>query len=238
MADAQVIKGGTSVINYQFCDKTPSLYGPPFGHVHKPFTPPFDAHYEGEMGGKATFAAGTPLLPSKLTWQKINLEAAKLAVGNVIQMVIVPVNHYINYIRLDIADADKNMAGATVNFAGQWYAESAADPTVFTLTASSEISTAVTDQTIAAISLAAQSSTLLTVTMVEDDYVKPLYVPPRFITTGAGVSQVTTRYQGGALILGVQIKSLPSDPKFKISDFAGSLYLTTRIEGFESPAFI
>jgi hypothetical protein len=237
MADAQIIKGGTPVINYQFCDKTASLYGPPFGHMHKPFTPPFDAHYEGEMGGKVTFAAGAPLIPGVLPWQAINLRAAKPVVGNVIQMIIVPVNHFIHYLRIDVADADTNLAGATVQFAGQWYKESATDPTVFNLSACTEIADAITAQSSAVISLAAQSTNFLSVALVEDDYVQPLYVKPQFVTvTTNGVAEIK-RCQGGALILGVQIKSLPTNTKFSISDFAGSLYLTTRIEGFECPAF-
>jgi hypothetical protein len=40
----------------------------PFGKRHKLYTPPFDAHYEAEMGGKASFAAGYPFIPPKLEW--------------------------------------------------------------------------------------------------------------------------------------------------------------------------
>jgi hypothetical protein len=46
--------------------------------------PPLDANFEAEMGGKASFTAGYPFVPSELVWQQVNVSAFKLAVGDLL----------------------------------------------------------------------------------------------------------------------------------------------------------
>jgi hypothetical protein len=238
MADVVLYKGGTPDIKYYWTKDTPVVYSPPFGHSShiRPHTPPFDAHYEAEMGGKATFTAGYPFVPSRLSWQQVNVRAFKPVVGDMLQMIVVPVNHYIQSIRLDVNAEDPGMAGATVDIAGQWIAEDPGDPTRFVVTPSTEIDAAAAAQSGQGISLAVQSSTVIWLAKIDSGYVAPLYVPPQFITPPSP-NNVLTRYQGGGLILGLKISALPTGGE-TLDHLGGALYLTTRIDGFECPAFV
>jgi hypothetical protein len=250
--DARLYRGGTPDIKYAWDGDTTVTWSPPFGLPHKPFSPPFGAHYEAQMSGKETYAAGYPLIPSRLEPQQRALRAAKLAVGDVIQLIPVPVNHYIMSVRLDVAEPDPGMAGATVSIAGQWFRENAADPSVFDVTDSTEIDAAWTSQVGGAVPLSTPSSTVIwllesaaaAVTGTADPstgdvtgsaaagYVKPLYVPPLFLTPSG---KPPVRHQGGCLMLGLRVESLPTDPGITIDDMAGAVYLTTRIDGYECP---
>jgi hypothetical protein len=264
MADTPLYKGGTPLINYgPWTGDTPVLYGPPFGHRHKPFTPPYDSHYEAEMGGKASFAAGYPLVPSKLEWQQINIRAARPEVGDVIQMIIVPCNHYIQSVRLDVTERDKAMAGATVSVAGQWIRRDPAKPDVFLTTPCLEIEDALTAQGITPVSLSVPSSTVVwltrtggpvtgTVTGTADTvtgaitataavdtsgYAVPLYVAPQIIVSGNPPDEVYSWHQGGALLLGIRLETTPTSGA-GLDSMLGGIYLSTRIDGYECPAFV
>lgn len=236
MADVPLFKGGTPDIKYHWTKNTPVVSGPPFGRPHWPYSPPFGAHYEAEMSGKASFAAGYPLVPSKLEWQRISFRAFKPAVGDVIQMITVPVNHYIQSLRLDVDMDDPAMVGATVSLAGQWVREDiGGDPTEFVLTDATEITAAAATQGVGNISLATPSSTVLWLTDVSSGYATPLYVEPLFDPASGTAGAV--RYQGGGLYLGLKIETLPTS-NVGFDAMTGAVYLTTRIDGYESPAFV
>jgi hypothetical protein len=256
MADVPLLKGGTPVIRYLWHEDTPVVSRPPFGLRAFPglHAPPFDAHYDGAMSGIATFAAGYPFAPRDLEWQGVNVRAGRPDVGDMLQMIAVPCNHYIQSVRLDVLEADPRMNGATVDIAGQWIREDPAEPARFIATDSLEIDDARTAQGITPVSLSAPSSTVVWLTRTggaaagtisgtadaggtvtgsasvdTSSYAVPLYVPPVFIGG--------ERHQGGALVLGLRIKSLPTLPDTGFDSLQGALYLTTRIDGYECPAF-
>ena len=136
MAHVQVFKGGTPIIKYGAGEGEPIEYGFPFGRNSlggtgswgEPFNqPPFDAHFNG-AAGQVTYPAGCHLSPSRLRWQRDNLRQARLAVDDVIDMILVPVNHWIDYIRFDVVEADPKLAGATVTIVGTRVTVDPADP--------------------------------------------------------------------------------------------------------------
>ncbi|MDR1314797.1 MAG: hypothetical protein LBQ12_14190 [Deltaproteobacteria bacterium] len=234
MADVVLYKGGTPEIQYLWNKNTPVLYGPPFGHLGKADAPPFDAHYEAEMGGKGTFAAGYPLIPHLTTWQQVNIRAFNPGVGDVLQMLVVPCNHYIESIRLDVVIEDPLLAGTTVAIAGQWIQESATDPTQFGVTPSTEIAAAAAAQSGTGISLAVKSSTVIWLNQDVGGYVQPLYVKPALIVPPGKTR--TEWFQGGGLILGLKIEAITAN--MTLDRMPGAVFLTTRIDGYECPSSV
>ena len=260
MAHAQIFKGGTPDIRYGRGEGDPTLYGPPFGRdSFGPFSngpymnqPPFDAHING-AAGRVSYALGCELAPSRIGWQLDNLKAAKPTVDEAIDMILVPVNHYIEYLRFDVIGYDPRMAGATVTFTGARYTVNPADFNDFIRTEDPFFVNAATAQGITAIPLDDPSSTFISVMTLQnadiqgtapggggaititsaDGYVLPYYVPPEF--TGATAAE-RRRHQTGGLLLGIKILTEPSDTNVRVWDCRHDFYLTTRASGFESPA--
>jgi hypothetical protein len=237
MPDVVLYNGGTADIKYIWDKNTPRTNSPPFGRTNEKDTPPFDAHFEAEMGGKATFAAGYPFIPHLLEWQRINVRAFKPVAGDVLQMIVVPVNHYVESVRLDVRVDDPLLAGATVAITGQWIREDPVDPTLFVATPSTEIDTAAAAQTGTGISLTVPSTNVVWLSKVGGSgYVEPLYVEPQYLPAPATAG--ARLYQGGGLVLGVKLTALPSAANVGLDMLPGGLYLTTRIDGYECPAFV
>jgi hypothetical protein len=262
MANAQVYKGGTPVVRYGAGAEDPTEYGPPFGRnsfggpAYGPFMnqPPFDAKFNG-AAGQLTYPAGCPLSPARMRWQKTNLLAAKPGVDDIIDMLVVPVNHWIDYVRFDVVRADTALAGAAVIPTGSLYTVDPADPNgVYIRTEDAFFVNAATAQGITSIPLDVPSSTFISVTSLvnasiagtapngggaititsADGYVRPYYVAPEFVTHKGELR----RFQTGGLLLGIKILSEPTNTNIKIWDARTDFYLTTRVTGFESPAII
>jgi hypothetical protein len=236
MADAQIYTGGTPVVGYGRGEGDPNLYRPPYGKYPFDTSPPFNAHYDG-ASGSVDYAAGMPFKPSELGWQRTNLKHARPVVGDVIQMIVVPCNHWITTVRFDVGKPDARMAGATVAITGQRVAPAAADPydwRLFTTTVEPLFAAAATAQGVAAIPLDVASSTRLNLMAVTAGYAEPLGVEPVFHANAAGVLE---RHETGALILGVRIVSMPTDLNLGIEDALNDFYLTTRITGLQCPSF-
>ena len=260
MANAQVYKGGTPVVKYGRDAGEPIEYGPPFGRNALGWLPygpninqpPFDAHFNG-AAGQVTYPAGCPLAPSRMKWQRDNLKAAAPGVDDCIDMILVPINHWIDYIRFDVVMEDTTMAGAEIIPTGCLYTVDPANPTkAYIRTEYPFFVNAAAAQGVTSIPLDVPSSTFISVTTLvnaniqgtapngggaititsADGYVRPYYVAPEFVT----VSGELRRFQSGGLLLGIKILSEPTNTDYHVWDAWHDFYLTTRVTGFESPA--
>jgi hypothetical protein len=252
--DAQIFKGGTPPINYGQGAGFPTLYHPPFGRRPFDTSPPFNAHYDG-AAPSVSFAAGAPLKPSELGWQKDNLAYADLMVGDTIQMVLVPTNHWIDSVRFDVNNHDPRMAGATVEITGQRIRVDPSDPNKFLAAAVvADFAAAIAAQGVSPIPLDMPSSTVLWLSKIlaggatgdapagggpitnggASGYVTPLYVEPEFVPDASGIPR---RYETGGLLIGVKILTLPTTGA-RVADTGNDFYLTTRVTGYDCPSFI
>lgn len=241
MADIKLYKGGTPDISFMNCEGHEVTSRAPFGHLNKKHTPPFDAHYDGAYS-VANFAAGFPFVPRFIPYVRDNLLYDRpdgVDVGDILQMIVVPTNHYIKSVRFDIGQPDPNMAGCTVIVTATgvvW------DPTAKNGRGAfiwSEIPD-ITDAALAQgkdtpIDVSEPFSEVIWLDKNTSGYNEPLYVEPKFTTVGSGSGAIKVRHQSGAIILGVKIVSLPTAPGFGVHQALNDWWLTTRIEGFECP---
>jgi hypothetical protein len=257
--DAQVYKGGSPVIKYGRDANDPTLFAPPYGrHKHEDTSPPFNAHYDGGSP-VLTYAAGCPLKPRELEWQRVNLGYANLGVGDTIQMILVPTNYWIDMVRFDVNNPDALMAGAAVNIVGQRITVDPGDPYNRFLAPVDEpvFAAAAAAQGIGPIPLDVPSSTVLwlgqldSVTVTGDipagtdggggvlnngaavGFVRPLYVEPEFYPDAAGTVQ---RFETGGLLLGIRIVTMPNNA-VRLEQALFDFYLTTRVHSVSSPSF-
>lgn len=210
MANARLYHGGTGIANFHQCSGTPQFSGAPYGERRLPRTPHFDAHADGAMHSPLDVIS-LPVRPADLEVQRNNLRAANLRVGDGIQMVYLPVNHILDYIRFDVSDSDPIMAGATATICG-WLEEWDDTAKEFTITEMPEIADAATAQGITAIDLSVPSSTVVSMMKVDAGYVSGLYLPPTIIsTTDAQGQTVYEWHQSAAVHLGLKIVTLPTN---------------------------
>ncbi|MDR1872020.1 MAG: hypothetical protein LBS60_08935 [Deltaproteobacteria bacterium] len=258
--DAQIFKAGTPVIRYGQGAGDPSLYKPPFGRYgYGETSPPFNAHFNG-AAGSVNYPAGCPLKPRELQWQRDNLKFANLAVDDIIQMIVVPCNHWIEMVRFDVNNADPTMAGVTVAMTGQLVQVDPTDPyNKFLPPVELPIfADAATAQGITPIPLHVPSSTVLWLSQIASatvtgdipagtdagggtltngaasGFIQPLYVAPEFHDDNS-VPPIPRRHETGALILGIKIVALPTG--IKIEDALYDFYLTSRVTGLACPSF-
>jgi hypothetical protein len=263
MADAQIYKGGTPVTVYGQGAGDPILYRPPYGKYPFDSSPPFDAHFNG-AAGSVDYPGGCPFKPSELEWQRDNVRHARLDAGDTLQMIVIPVNHWIHVVRFDVNAADPRMAGAAVDLVAQRVRVDPAapyDPARFTVADDPAFAAAVAAQVAAPIPLDTPGSAVvwlwsltaaasLAVTGTADlatgavagtasgsasGYAVPLYVEPEFVPDP--VTGEIARHQTGALILGIRVASMPTDASVRIEDALNDFYLTTRLTGLQSPSF-
>jgi hypothetical protein len=236
MADAQIYKGGTPIVRYGQGEGHPNLYRPPYGKHPFDKSPPFNAHYNG-ASGSVDYAAGMPFKPSELGWQRDNLKFARLGAGDVVQMIVVPCNHWITMVRFDVGTADPRMIGATAEITGQRVEPAAADPydwRLFTTAVEPLFATAAAAQGLTPIPLDVPSTTVLQLTDVSTGYAVPLSVDPAF---HMDPDMTLKRHETAALILGIRIVAMPTDTSVMIEDAYNDFYLTTRITGLQCPSF-
>jgi hypothetical protein len=260
MGDAQVYKAGSPVIKYGRGADDPTLYTPPYGrHKISDTSPPFNAHVNGSSG-QFTYSLGCPLKPHELEWQRTNLRTANLGVGDTIQMLVIPVNHWIEMMRFDVNNPDPGLAGATVTLTGQRVRVDPGDPyRSYLVTPEPVITAALAAQSAGPIPLDVPSSVILWLNRLvnaavtgtippgtdsgggaltggaADGFVQPLYVEPEFYPNAAGTIQ---RFETGGLILGIQISTMPTDPNVRIEHALYDFYMTARVSTVSSPSFI
>lgn len=226
MSDASIFKGGRPVLNYMFCEGDYPQYTPPFENPNNFGTPPYDAHACGAYTS-GYFTQGMPIRPAIMKYQFNAMAAADLKVGDIIRCIVVPADHYIRQINFKSLDADALVAGATVALTAQLVTKTA--ESTFTFTEVDDIEDALASQSLsAAVALDKPFNIVLSLeksvgVAVGDPptttlYNKPLYVEPNT-----------------ALVLGVRIVSLPTDPAFKIEQSTSGWYMSAKYEGFECP---
>ncbi|MDR1308539.1 MAG: hypothetical protein LBL95_01355 [Deltaproteobacteria bacterium] len=249
--DVCLFQGGTPEFgNFFHCSGTPQYSGPPFGGPRYPDKPlgnnPYDA-----AAPRGDFAASAPMWPRVFEKQRNAFLDSRPADGNVIQLVLVPVNHYFWGVRVDVAEPDEDMAGATVSIAGQLFAEKDAESGEFTLTEDPAFALAAQAQGLANIPLDVRGSYVLwmgrvagggivdgTVTggavvdgSVAGGYVMPYYVAPVEKTT-SGATPEKVLLERGALVLGLKIESPPSNSDVKIWHMRHPVFMSAVITAF------
>jgi hypothetical protein len=253
MADVPLFVGGTAEFKPVHCQGDPQIWTAPFGNKRFRGTPIANAKYDG-CAPRADFVASEPLFPSVLQRQFNNLKHFKPAVGDMLQLIVVPTNHYLFGVRFDVGDVDPNMAGATVAITGVRRRVDPTDPdNAYIDTEDTFFADAATAQSIADIPLDEPSSTVLWLTKIvgggatgtippgtdsgggtlqngaSSGFVVPYYVEPELVT----VDGVPEFYETGGLILCLKVKSLPSDTNIHLCDMLVDCYMSTIISGFE-----
>jgi hypothetical protein len=239
MADVQLYRGGTPEVKFMFCEGDPVRSGPPFGQIGFKKTPPYNAAADGCYIQK-DHTLGRPFIPSddEAVWNKF--KAADPQVGEFLQCIVVPVNHYVDAVRFDINSPDPGLAGATVIISAQkveW------DPTAqaFVWTEIPDVVDAAAAQgkdTPIPLDVPSSTAIFLGKVMVDTNvsvstsvtvdigngigtgsgagtgtnygYAVPLYVEPLIVASGNQPNISYVRHESGAIVLGLKILSMPT----------------------------
>ena len=243
MANIQLYKAGVITPNYMWHKGDYPRNGPPFAPgAWGERIPPFNAQFDGNFNLK-DYAAGFPLAPADSEVQRNALRSANPQVGDILQLILVPTNHYVDFLRFDVHLADvanttttppyPGMTGATVSLTAQ---QVVYNPTTqeYDFAEITDVTDAVSAQSLpAAIPLDVPSSTMVSLLRVEAGYVQPLYVEP-VLRTIAGPPLTYFRDETGGIILGLKIAALPADVKLDLA--LNDCYLTARVRAFDCPA--
>jgi hypothetical protein len=188
----------------------PSLNAPPFAPAPLEFeeddaAPPFDAQVVGAVSGLMAYPLWYPVNPTILTWQRNNLRHFKPGVGDIVELLIIPTNHWISFVRFDVTKADSRLAVMTSSITGMRYRvdnSAGKDPYKdFVAAEETEFATAAAAQGLSPIPLDAPGSQFLSllkagnVDITADTpvgggpisvtsasgYVTPYYVEPEFV---------------------------------------------------------
>ena len=247
MANIPIFKGGVNVPNYMWHSGDYPLSGPPFAPApwSSDAIPRFNAQVDGAFNLK-DYALGYPLIPKDFEWQRRALVSVA-AVGDIIQMIVVPCNHYVDFLRFDVASADEANASATPPYLGLTGLTAALTAQrvewnfttrQFDFTEIPDITAALTAQSLpASIPLDVPSSTFVSLLRVDSGYVQPLYVEPLIGTTAPtppATAGLPYWLESGAVILGLKITALPAG--ISLVSARNSFFLAARIRAFDCPA--
>lgn len=210
MSDASIYKGGRAVLNYMFCEGDYPQYTPPFGNTNIEGTPPYDAHACGAYN-LGYFTIGMPIRPSLMKWQANALAAANLQVGDIIRCIVIPADHYVRAFNIKCVQEDERMIGATVMPTAQLVTKDANGN--FVWAEITDVEDAYTNAGYSAVPLDEVSNAA-----VFFPGEKPLYVEP-----------------DTAVVIGLRVESLPTDPTIAIEDALNGWYLSVKFECFECP---
>jgi hypothetical protein len=244
MSNVRLFVGGSPVQDtFLHHSGKPQYFGPPFAGPRYPDTPVANAPYDA-AAPRADFVASEPLNPALFERQMNAFLDARPGVNDIIELVLVPTNHFLFGVRFDVVNPDPLMNGATVSITGVRYrvkAATAVPPSDSDLDATEdpEFALAATDQGLSPIPLDVPSSNVLWLAKCDGDYVIPRYVEPEIRTTTGG-DPVTTIHESGALVLGLKIKSVPTavppgnpaPPPLKIWEMRGPCFMSAVISGF------
>jgi hypothetical protein len=190
-----------------------------------------------------------------MEWQYHNLKYADITTNDVLQMVPIPANYWIDYVRFDVCRHDPSLAGMTAEISAMRWSVDPANPANNWVSAEDPFFHAAAGaQGIAPIPLDTPSCTILSLVTIAnvaidatapggggavtvnsvDGFVKPYHVMPEFITDTTVTPPRVTRYETGSLILGIKLLSAGT---VKLWEARHDFYLTTRIYGFQSLAY-
>lgn len=208
MSDASIYKGGRSVLNYMFCEGDYPQYTPPFGNPNIVGTPPYDAHACGAYN-LGYFTMGMPIRPSLMKYQYNALSAANLQVGDIIRCIVIPADHYVRAFNIKCVEEDERMIGATVMPTAQLVTKDTNGN--FVWAEINDVENVFTSAGYSPIALDETSNAAVFFDM-------PLYVEPET-----------------AIVIGLRIESLPTDPTVAIEDALNGWYMSVKFECFECP---
>lgn len=238
MADVKLFRGGTPDVKFMYCEGDPVISGPPFGQIGFKHTPPYNAAVDGVYTHK-DHTIGMPVIPFDFEWQRNNIKAANPQVGDFIQLILVPVNHYVDAVRFDVNAPDPGLAGATVAISAQkveW------DPATraFVWAEITDVADAATAQSKdTPIALDVPSSTTIFLSETSTGYAVPLYVEPLIVVSGTAPNLNYVRHESGGIMLGLKILSLPAPSvtaHTSLEQAINDMYMSAKIHGFDCPA--
>ena len=244
MADIQLYKAGVFVPNYMWKKGDHPRTGPPFApSAFGERIPPYNAQFDGNFNVK-DYTAGFPLIPADNEAQRNALKTANPQVGDILQLILVPTNHYVDFLRFDVHLADianttstppyPGMTGAAVALTAQRVEY---NPTTqeYEFTEIPDVTDALAAQGLpATIPLDMPSTVMVSLLRVEAGYVQPLYAPP-ILRTIAGPPVTYFRDETGGIMLGLKITALPADVHLELA--LNDYYLAARVRAFDCPAF-
>lgn len=247
MADVSFIRGGTPVFNPFWCDGDYPQFVPPHTTAHLPGTPPFNAHACASYTS-GYYTLGMMVNPNGdgMTWQRHALEDKKPKVGDVIDMIVVPEDHYCSAINLKIAECDPKIAGLTVSLVGRMVSYNAEndqyeleDDTTVEEAAEAQGYTApiaVDKPANVFVSLLKVAGGTVTDGKTAAGYAVPFYVAPAAVTPmPAEVRSNCETRRSNALYLGLKIESMPTDSNVTLAMVRNSWWMSAKIMGFECP---
>ncbi len=262
MANIHMYRGGTpNYIGGAWCAKDYTKFNPPFGEANLVKTPPYDSHIDGAYN-LGNFTLGMPVRPNGvgMEWQRKAMdEAGRPEVGDVMQLIVVPHDHFVTALNFKVADPDARLAGAAVKLVVQSGVFNADGE--YVITTLDTLDTAMKAQGLTnAIALDNPSNTFVSLlslaspggtdgataaikahnadsnqaayqATVSGGYIVPLYANP---TVPAAAGSTSPEY-GRDLIFGLEILSLPNDPTVSLAMAQNGWYLSLKAGGFECP---
>jgi hypothetical protein len=226
MANIQFYRGGDPKVRFMWNESDVPEYGTVFTNTNIKDTPPYDAHVDGAYN-LGNFVLGMPINPRNvgMTWQAKSLKDAK--VGDVLQCIVVPEDHYVDAVNFKSVVRDPHMEGAQFALVDQIMSYDSNGNVV--LVENTDFDDAV------------QAATATGTNAFAID--KPfnlflgkacLYSEPSL----PGPTEASASVSPKIHILGVKILSMPTNTNFKLYDLDGGLYLTARITGFDCPSYL
>jgi hypothetical protein len=178
-----------------------------------------------------------------------NIKHFKPDVDDILQLVLVPCNHFLIGVRFDVSDEDPNMDGALVRIAGQRVAVDPTNPDSYLISELPDFDDAAAAQGLGDIPLDVPGSYVLWLAKLSNGgatgdapagggpitsggatgYFQPLYVPPETINYAGK----TKHYMTGGLYLGLKVVHQPTDVAYTIGDMTNTCYMGAHIFGFE-----
>lgn len=233
MADVSFYRGGTPHVNYMWCEHDYAQWSPPFNMPNLALTPPYDAHVDGAYGsGLGYFTLGMPVCPRIMEWQQKAFLAKKVGVDDVIDLLVVPEDHFVTALNFKIVAPDAHMAGATVV------------PVARTLTATgdgvyeydelTDIEDALTAQQLpTAIGVDKPVNVFVSLLKVTNGYAKGLYATPGLPPVDASGNGTPSK----PIVLGLKVLTKPTDSKYDFPNMVNAWYMSAKVQGFECPTY-
>lgn len=234
MANLGLFRGGSPVVKYSWKDSDWAQFEPPFGQATLEDTPPYDSHADGAYNA-GDFVLGFPLKPNLggMDWQRRALANAKLAVGDVLQLIWLPADHMATFLNIKSIGSDSNMAGATIALQHQTLSRDT-DGNI-EITDTDTLSTAITAQGGSNVfDLSAPFNQMVSLIDVSSGYARPMYSTPPLPAASASATPVHAVFH----MFGIKILSLPTDTAITLDKMRKGVYLSLRMQAFECPTFI
>lgn len=215
MSDVILYRGGTPVHQFPNCDGS-SQFAPPFPHR---------VAYEYATG---EFTLGDKVDPAQRVYQQVEFDDANPKVGDIIQLLVVPEDHTLNSLFVAVDEADGKLAGAA--FAPVALLYDRATGKYETLN--------ILDGLFENVALDATMSAFAPIQVSQDikipqQTVGSTVIPEQTVSTNSAAPYFVARNK--SLVLGYQVKSVPTDSSVSISDMTGVLTMVAKVSGFDCP---